>query len=79
MASNESLQMTKPTKRWLCPLSAMEVTEEVISRRTFSERVSVKVQFRASTWKDSSATKIRQSDGQKQVKSENIERKRVLR
>jgi hypothetical protein len=57
----------------------MEVTEEVISRRTFSERASVKALFKASSWKDSSATKIRQSDGQKQVKSENIEQKHVLR
>ncbi len=52
----------------------MQATEEVCRHKTFLERVSVKVQSRASSWRDSSERETSNSDEQEQVISESIDK-----
>lgn len=47
--------MTKQTRRWSFPLSAMVATAEETGVRTISERASARLQLRANVWKENSA------------------------
>lgn len=58
------------TKRWSCQFAATVATAEATAPRTSLVRASRKQLFRASSSKDSSATRTQTTDEQKQVKSE---------